>query len=801
MILNKIILIYCLLPTLNRSQGIEVDKNLGIISQNCSTTSILTAGETTVSVELEIVIPQIRNHGSCNLLDIGAQDSTIGKIAPHFNDSDHADWDKERFGLASSMAFMVQDSNRYLRDKIKKDLQLEEKIIFPVSLEFTEFDNNPRICNDERVHCTFELGFNIATPCQDSKGNNMKVGFVRHSMRIPVISEKDSSSRWKNHCGIIQGSQGSGENEIYTVGPGLCCSLSNKLNEGHCPRQAAALLQDYNSRAKQNGLKLLVEDKAYCLSITNIQQKADRGRRKRSEFFHYWSEGGALNPNYILEKVHSEKTWTNTKLRDIETQVMNLNDNILKIGHGVSRTVDQIEAKLCKSQLNSWGNIIREEAFEITTALESEIRSIISDCEQNRLPLMVNRTELTHLCAAVSGSKEINQCEPIDSLAKCAIKGAMLEGNSIMLQLDVSIKLPVTDSKLECSEKSFFSIPARSLRIFNIPELQLTNTEAEQAIKRISESSNDESADDVITLLRDALLTISNNTRTRRDLDENRLFHYFKINLPSIKVFYIDERPSQKVAFKACKEKLGVIICELGGPDEYFNHSVCVEGLISNNRQKILHTCPAVIRSGSPCEFKKLDQGVIVSAHETIKVQKLGRRKTLGTFTQPQPTKCENQDVCVVERDTGSQEILCNNLRFLVDAQRHKLIHTRIDEVSLNVTFSDLEYKGFHNEDLHQVAKLSLPFSKDLVASGHSFTNILFLIAVCIGIISIIGICYKITRCCYDLVRCGSCITSTCQRCFQCCQSQQDAPTNQRESGGQQSGSPAPALPLLEYRA
>ena len=100
--------------------------------------AVLTAGETTVNVELELTIPLIRNSGSCNLMNIGAKDSTIGAIAPHYNDSEHADANKERFGLASAMSFIMKDSNKYLRDQIKKDLQLEEKIIFPVSVEFTK---------------------------------------------------------------------------------------------------------------------------------------------------------------------------------------------------------------------------------------------------------------------------------------------------------------------------------------------------------------------------------------------------------------------------------------------------------------------------------------------------------------------------------------------------------------------------------------------------------------------------------------------------------------------------------------
>jgi len=394
-----------------------------------------------------------------------------------------------------------------------------------------------------------------------------------------------------------------------------------------------------------------------------------------------------------------------------------------------------------------------------------------------------------------------------------------MEGNSILLQMEVTIKLPVEES-LECVDINFFSIPAGALKVINIPELSKQDTQdaLNELTKNVeSETAEEEANKDVVTLLRETLLSISKlnpattsattstttiaSTRAKRDLNENRLFHFFKINLPTIRVFYQGNRPTQKVAFRTCEKKSGLTICQLGGPEEFYNHSVCIEGLIGNNRQKILHTCPAVIRSGSPCEFKKLETGVIVSAHETIQVHKLGKRRIMGTFTKPQEMKCATQSVCVIRKESDPQEVLCSNLRFVVDAQTHKQLHTEIEEVSLNVTFSDLRYQGFHNEDLHQVAKLTIPFSENIVASGHTFTNIVFLVAVGIGFITIIGLCYKCTRCVLDLVRCGNCITSFCQRCCACRQSQQDSPTNQTTTGVHQSGSPPQALPLLEYRS
>ena len=91
-------------------------------------------------------------------------------------------------------------------------------------------------------------------------------------------------------------------------------------------------------------------------------------------------------------------------------------------------------------------------------------------------------------------------------------------------------------------------------------------------------------------------------------------------------------------------------MCQLGGDGEYYNHSSCIEGLISKEQNHILASCPGISRSGSACEYRKLQNGVIVSNHDQIQVKTKGRPgKRVSAFAKRKDEKCKNETVCIIK--------------------------------------------------------------------------------------------------------------------------------------------------------
>ena len=778
--------LHLILGLLWLNKGIEIDKDLGIIAKVCNDYSILTAGQQTITMELDIAIPRIQNHGNCVLLDKAATDGTLQKSLAHYNETGHESHQAEKFAAASAMSFLMEDTNDYLRRQIISELEIEENLIFPVELGLSHFDNNPKICMEEDVHCSFHIGFNIATECVDSRDNPMKPGFALHTMRIPVRSEENLGHKWHHHCGILLETVGDGDDTTNVIGPGLCCSLNKESNRGHCPVQAGTLLSEYNRRAVISGAPTLAEDKAYCLSLSKIHKKSETPRRRRSEFWRYWGSGGPLNPDYILSKIHNEESWTSANLRKIEKQVLSLNDNIIRIGQGVSKSVDALESKLCRAELNEWADIAREQAYEIAGHLKQEIRDIVQDCSKNQIPLMADREKLTNLCTAIAGTNE--QCQYVDSLSSCRPLDVFVQGSSILILFDVTMRLPSSEPNLECRELEFFSVPANGLTVLNVP---IRPQKEQEIIPQSTETPELQQSKELVKLFQQ-LLSAKNQTRTKRDLKSSLVYHYFKIDLPTIKIFYLDDKQSQKVAFTSCTIKRGIAICELGGDGEYYNHSSCLEGLIGKRSDMILGTCPAFIRSGSKCEYHKLDNGVVVSGHEDIEVQRIGPGKR-KTFATPGTSKCKGQNVCILRQETYPQAVYCNNVRYLIDSSKAEKVTQEIEEASLNISFADISFSGFHNENLNKINALNIPFSDKTIATGNSVTHILSFVLLAVAALSIIACAIKIARCVCDCVRLFECLTK-------CCTCPRDSEEEQSDGGTRPVDPRQTAIPLLEFR-
>ena len=751
--------ILLLLHVLNRKihYCLEINKQIGTIRRDCNDNSRLTAGTKKVAVELTVKIPQIGNFGTCNFMGHGSRHEVIGRVSPNFNNTEHQNHAKELNLLSAAMSHLIIDENKYIMDTVEKRLELKKNKLFSEVLNLKNFDNNPKICLDPNVRCTFQLGFNIQSECVDTKGNPMKPGFSVHSFRVPMLSDKDPSNHWAGHCGAFISSTGEGENRIYNVGPGLCCSTDDTLNEGNCPAEAGMLLRKYNKNARSAGNKTLKPNAAYCISILEIRKRPQSSRKRRSETFKYWIEGGPLSPNYILDKIHSEQKWETKNMEELETQVVTLDDNIHALGHSISGITEDLEATICAREMSEWKNIVRSDAFSLAEKVKTEIRAIFDQCQNGNLPEMVNKEALKAMCKGITNDKNGTHCEEIEALTKCDNRAYFLEDRNIVIHIDVTILLPVTETGLKCLDIEHFPIPSA---------MEIVRT-------------NGESPD---------------QNKNGKNEKQNEIFHFIRLMMPDrILIFYLESNKRQNIAFEACKNKDGINVCELGGPGELFDHSSCVDALVTKNVKHIRAVCPMNIRSGSRCEFRTIREGVIVMSHSDIDHKKLDESGIKGPFIKDKDV-CKGP-VCVYLKEKVPQEVICNGLRYMIDANEStELEQTIAEEVDLNITVNDFNFLGYHDVALNAIPKFKNPLNGVTYSPSNGLWHYIWLGILITGILTAAYTLFKICRCITDIINCCTCCANCLNR--DCCLT----PGRRASADSPEVNRGPNSIALLEYR-
>ena len=122
---------------------------------------------------------------------------------------------------------------------------------------------------------------------------------------------------------------------------------------------------------------------------------------------------------------------------------------------------------------------LRAQVGVLVNQVKQEIRDVFTECSNNDYPLRIDRNEMRHMCYGISGNEKVCD-ENINTLISCEAKGIYMEGKSILIVLELRLKIPVHEPELKASQLDFLAVPAK------VTVMGITgNTEEIRAVENI----------------------------------------------------------------------------------------------------------------------------------------------------------------------------------------------------------------------------------------------------------------------------------------------------------------------------
>ena len=714
-----------------------IDNSLGLILRNTSELNvILTDGTLIVPSEIRIELPNFKSTGQCSL-----KNHTISQMGWLKNNGTGFQDYSRKIGALNALihADMITESNKIV-EKLQNRLgNIKTNKVF--SEEATsEFAANPKLCDNPMYRCEFHVP---AVPMKCTHDGGQKIYPEGHVIKGFTWNWTRSKS-YQNFKGLSCGNiLAAGETDhalTYTIGPSICCESGSDKKYRSCPSEAIKAMENYNLKAQNTEHELEIGN-TYCISVRSMKKRPPSKNRKKRSFLQYWSVGGGLTSNYIDNKSHSIKTVLDHKIDVLRNEVKGNKDIIQSISSTTSTAMSEIERLMCTNSLDLWSQVMQININEIVQRAHFEIESSFRACEDGNLPFTIEENIIRKLCYAAT-TNDLKGCNYITLLASCVTKDIILEGNDILLHIELKLQLPSSEINLRHKLLEAFPVPNQALESINtvIKEDKPKNVQNIDTINNKTVETIESLFTKIINRVNDS------NNRKKRDVT---LYNYLSIDIPKLHIFYTESNVHQFIAFYECKKKPPIQYCTLG--ENEYRGKTCLEAILSQKQNTIKKTCPVRVITGNNCIVTKLERAFLISTYTDIEIfdDTINRKSIFASKSNT----CEAHKVCIVEPKENEQLFYCNGLKYSLPQSKHDNIQNNIT-LTNNTNFSllNFDFKGI-NDSLEKLKVIQIPSIKPIVVTEQHKDIMLWIIMAVLAIALIIGTSVLTCRCykkCYD---------------------------------------------------
>ena len=698
-----------------------IDQQLGLVLKNTSDYNvILTEGTLTIPSEIRIEIPTFKNTGQCSL-----HEHTLNQTS-WLTKNDTSDYSKK---IGALNALINADMKRE-SDKIVKKLQqrlgivTSDKIFSENAME--EFEANPKLCDNPNYRCEFQVPA-VAMKCTLNKGRQFHPeGHVLRGFKW----EWTRSASYQNFnglsCGSIITSGETADALVYNIGPSICCEAGSDRKYRSCPREAINAMNQYKSKS-QDAEHTLIQGETYCISLLNMK-KRPKTRKKRS-FIKYWAVGGGLTSNYIDDKTHSVQTVLEKDIRELRNEITN-NENIIQtITSTTSHAMSEIERLMCSNNLETWEEVMKLNVDEIINKARYEITNSYQACEQGNLPFSIEEDTIIKLCHAATQST-VRACRYITLLSSCITQDVLVEGNSILIHLELNLKLPSSENGLKFKKLNSFPVPNKALKSIN---KVISNDHSDSIQSQPDTDKNSTVKDTIENLFAKIIEKVNSKSRSKRSI---KLYNYLQIDIPQLYIFYSESTPSNFVAFSECKSKPPIEYCSLG--EHEYQGKTCLTAILNQSLTAIKASCPVKVTSGNSCIVTKLDTAFLISSYTKIEIFEADQ--SAKSIFASNNHECKEHSLCIVKQSNAQKYFFCNRLKYTLPGSKQKVISHNITLVN-NTEFSllNFNFQGI-NDSLEKLKFIKLPNRDPIIITSDRKDVIIWILMSILGTILILGI-------------------------------------------------------------
>ena len=715
-----------------------IDDSLGLILRNTSDhTVILTDGTLTIPSEIRIEIPILKTTGQCSL-----KQHTINQTE-WLNNNNTSDYSKKIGALNALIhADMVNESNKIV-EKLQERLgNIKTDKIF--SLDATsEFAADPKLCDTAPYTCEFHVP---AVPMKCTHGGGLQYYSEGHVIKgfIWNWTRNQSYQNFKGlSCGNILKSGETDDALTYSIGPSICCELNSDKQHRSCPSEAIKALDQYNDKSKNmdHGLE---PGNTYCISLKSMKKRPPKQTRKKRSFLQYWSVGGGLTSNYIDDKTHSMKTVMEHEIETLRNEITTNRNIVQSITSTTTSAMAEIERLMCTNNLDTWEQIMKLNVNEVVSKAHFEIESGFRACEEGNLPYSIEEKTLRKLCYSAT-IDDLENCKYITLLSTCVTKDVLIEGNFILIHIELMLQLPSSEPGLNHKLLESFPVPNEALTSVNtiikdeIEDHRPTNNIIKNDTETI-ESLFKKIINKIDTKEVEMTEPKAEVKRPKRDV---QIFNYLSIDIPRLHIFYRANDIFNFVAFYDCKTKHPIQYCSLG--EHEYRGKACLQAILAKRSNTIKGSCPVQVTTGNSCVVTKLKGAFLISTYTDIKI--LNDSQNRKSIFASSSNTCKAHKVCIIKPAKTDQMFYCNGLKYRIPRIEQGKLQNNITLIK-NAEFSllNFNFKGI-NDSLEKLKVIKIPKLNPIIMTEKHQDILLWIVLAVLSTTVIIGTGFLIFTC------------------------------------------------------
>lgn len=174
----------------------------------------------------------------------------------------------------------------------------------------------------------------------------------------------------------------------------------------------------------------------------------NRGTRsigaKLEAFGSYWLSGGPLTISYNDQQYNREHNFMSKNFEEISRTLATMKHRIIQLGRVENGAIKSLQDRLCQSEYAEWKAIARLEVLQHALQVETEINSVVEQCQNNHIPFQTDMAALRKMCGSQTVEDNRHWCEGyLHQLFKCKVNAIYQHKSLITINLAFTIKTPL----------------------------------------------------------------------------------------------------------------------------------------------------------------------------------------------------------------------------------------------------------------------------------------------------------------------------------------------------------------------